>query len=239
MVALSIILLGILSLILLSPFLLGEIENIRKENWQQLGNIGQAYDAPSAILGGIALLGVVASLIVQTRQARTERIQIVRERHMELLKMTIEDPHTYGPIVGRDPGLNVDSFRRFLFTTMWINYARMGYQMDVLTEKTLKSDLFQGLFSSDAGRSWWSDAREIWLDSPVPERRARKFAEMMESEYQKALASGPPSINTADTNSALPPSAAERTRNHPGMKYAICSSIIAGYVTGRYIHRNR
>lgn len=228
-----------LSLILLSPFLLAEIEKIRGEDWQKLGNIGQTYDAPSAILGGIALLGVVASLIIQTRQARTERIQIVRERHMELLKLAIDDPQTYGPIVGRDPGLNVDDFRRFLFTTMWINYARMGYQMDVLTEKSLETDLLHGLFSSDSGRSWWSEARKIWLDSPVPERRARKFAELVESEYQKALTSGPPTINISNTNSTTPLKVKHGIRKNPVAKVSIPAAIIASYAAGRYMHRNR
>ena len=67
---------GLLSLVLFSPLLLRELTHVKGIDWQQLSNVGQTYGAASAILSGIALVGVVFSLLVQARQAKTERIRV-------------------------------------------------------------------------------------------------------------------------------------------------------------------
>src|SRR5438045_9631717 len=69
----------LLSAILFSPLFLRRVAEVRGVNWNLLGNIGQTYGAASAILSAVALLGIAVSLVLQRRQARAERIRIVRE----------------------------------------------------------------------------------------------------------------------------------------------------------------
>src|ERR1022692_2593180 len=97
LVALSVIA-GVLSLILVSPFLLRQLAQIKGFDWTELSNIGQTYGAASAILSAVALIGITLSLLIQARQATTERVRITRERHMELLRVILDAPEIYSPI---------------------------------------------------------------------------------------------------------------------------------------------
>ena len=132
---------GVLSLVLISPLLLRQLGRIGGIDWTRLSNIGQTYGAASAILSAVALIGISLSLLIQTRQARTERIKITRERHMELLRIVLDAPDVYCPVIGMQPKSAVDT-KRFLFSTMWVNYARVGFQAGVLTEEVLREDIF-------------------------------------------------------------------------------------------------
>jgi Family of unknown function (DUF6082) len=81
---------GLLSLILVSPLLLRQLAQIKGIDWTELSNIGQTYGAVSAILSAVALIGITISLVIQARQARTERVRITRERQMELLRIILD-----------------------------------------------------------------------------------------------------------------------------------------------------
>ena len=206
--SISIAFASLLLLILLSPFLLRALTRENGIHWALLSNVGQTYGAASAILSGIALIGVSLSLLIQAEQARAERIRVVRERHMELLRIVLEDPETYARAMGMDIDPLGENIRAFIFVTMLVNYGRMGYQMGVLTESSIRADFFNGLFRSELGRAWWNKYGPLWTSSPVPERRARQFVKIMDDEYRKALAMGPPTIisplkKTADRVSQL------------------------------------
>lgn len=190
---------GLLLLILISPLLLRILSYRRGVNWSQLSNIGQTYGAASAILSGVALIGVSLSLLVQARQARAERIRVVRERHMEILRIALEDPDVYARVMGMDTESFGESIRGYIFATMLVNYGRMGYQMGVLTESSVRADFFKGLFQSELGRAWWARYRRLWIDNPVPERRARQFVRIADDEYNKAVMAGPPTVTVPST----------------------------------------
>jgi hypothetical protein len=223
---------------LVSPLLLIEISHVKGEDWQQLSNVGQTYGVASAILAGIALLGVAVSLVVQARQARTERIRIVRERHLELLRMVLENPAEYGPIIGVNPNAVAEKVRPRLFAVLWMNYARMGYQMNVLSETSLRGEVLPGLFDSDLGRTWWEDVRKLWLNSPVPEKKAREFAELADSEYRRAIASGSASI-IFEKNHAKEPEATGLHSSFPVTPFAIAAAAALGYAIGAIISRSK
>jgi hypothetical protein len=183
------------------------LTHVKGIDWQQLSNIGQTYGAASAILSGVALIGVVFSLLVQARQAKSERIRVVRERHMEILQLVMSDPKVYGPVTGMlvDSQADADRVRASLLATMWMNYGRMGYQMDILSERSLRAEFFPNMFRSGLTRNWWTTYRELWLSAPVPDRRGRKFTEIAEEEYRKAVAAGPPTVlvNTVQPDTRL------------------------------------
>jgi hypothetical protein len=116
---------GILALILVSPLLLCEITQGNSIDWQKLSDAGQTYGAASALLSAVALIGVSASLLVQTRQDKVERIRMVRERHIELIQMILSDLKVYAPATG----VNVRSqseaneYQSRIMVTLWANYA--------------------------------------------------------------------------------------------------------------------
>ena len=113
---------------------------------------------------------------------------------MELLGIALEDPEIYARAIGIDINAFGENSRAFIFTTMFANYGQMGYQMGVITESSIRADFFQGLFQSELGRAWWNKYRSLWINNPVPERRARQFVKIMDDEYRKAIMAGPPMI---------------------------------------------
>lgn len=181
---------GILTLILASPLLLLQLNHVKGVDWPELSNIGQTYGAASAILSGMALVGITLSLIVQARQARAERIRITRERHTELLRLVLEAPDIYGPAIGFKPQFTVED-QRIIFCTMWVNYARMGFQMGVLTEEVLHDDIFGPAFINKPMREWWLAVRKYWSGNLVQGSKERKFVQIIDEEYRKAVAAGP------------------------------------------------
>jgi hypothetical protein len=190
----------ILSLVLASPLLLRQLGHIRGIDWTRLSNVGQTYGAASAILSAVALIGISLSLVVQTRQAKAERIRIVRERHMELLRIMLDDPDLYTPVTGAQASPGVD-IRQQLFATMWMNYSRMGFQMGVLSEKGLREETLRDVFRGEPMRTWWTNARQYWMRYPDHSRPDRQFARITDEEYRKALAGGPPLVRARQDSS--------------------------------------
>ena len=185
----------VLSLILVSPLLLRQIAKIKGIDWAQLSNIGQTYGAASAILSAIALMGVTLSLLIQARQAKTERIRITRERQIELLRIILDAPEVYGPVIGVEARLSGIDPRRFIFCTMWVNYARLGYEAGVITEPILHDDIFGPAFKGESMRKWWARTRKYWSGDLIQGRKELKFVQIVDEEYRKAEAAGPPIIH--------------------------------------------
>ena len=189
---------GVLSLILVSPLLLRQLAQIKGIDWTELSNIGQTYGAASAILSAVALIGITLSLMVQARQARIERVRITRERHMELLRIILDAPEVYSPIIGVEAARSGTDTRRFLFCTMWVNYARMGFEAGVLTEELLHDDIFAPAFKSEPMRKWWTRARKYWSGNLIQGRKDRKFVQIIDEEYRKAEKEGPAIVPSAE-----------------------------------------
>src|SRR5215475_7458026 len=80
-----------LVVIVASPLFFGFLAR-RTSRWADLANVGQAYGGIAALLSGLAVAGVTISLLLQWRQAHSDRILAVRQRHFELVKLSIEEP---------------------------------------------------------------------------------------------------------------------------------------------------
>ncbi len=192
---------GILSLVLASPLLLRELGRIRGIDWTRLSNVGQTYGAASAILSAVALIGISLSLMVQARQARAERIRVVRERHMELLRIILDNPEIYASVIGVRTPSKVDDSRRFVFSTMWMNYSRLGYQMGVINQHVLREEILRGAFRGKPMRDWWAVAGKYWSPETEPDRRSRQFVRIASEEYRRAVADGPPNVRASEVSS--------------------------------------
>ena len=189
---------AIFALILLSPLLLRQIGTLKGANWGLLSEIGQTYGAASAILSAVALGGVAVSLFLQAEQARANHIQMVREYQKDLLGMALESPEVYLPCLRPiDLDLDLNGQRQHYFISLRLNYARMSYEVGIMSEGSLRGNLLQGLFHGVAGREYWECERKNWALNK--RRAARRFFHIVENEYRKAVAAGPPSIGrTAD-----------------------------------------
>ncbi|WP_407938842.1 DUF6082 family protein [Micromonospora rubida] len=75
--------------IVLSPFLIGCISD-SEIDWFRLADVGQAYGSVSVLVSALALVGIVATSIIQSRQMRIALEYAQREQHALLLRMAME-----------------------------------------------------------------------------------------------------------------------------------------------------
>ncbi|MEU4438614.1 DUF6082 family protein [Micromonospora chalcea] len=187
--ALLLAVLAMLAAVLLSPVGLYWIGERPGYDWPLLGNVGQAYGAASAILAGLALIGVAASLVVQTREVKTAREQALRGLHTDLLKMAIDDPgllECWGPI---EESTDLAWFRKHVYTNLIVSHWQLMWEVDALSELHLEV-LADQFFKGTAGRRFWAEARGPRMKAETS-RRARRFTAVMERSYQAAIAAGP------------------------------------------------
>jgi hypothetical protein len=154
--------------------------------WQRLSDVGQAFGAVSAVVSAIALLGVVTSLVIQQRQNRMTEEQTVRQRHFELVRITMEDPkflYVWGdlPEVGYDPAL-------LGFGNLVVSHWLMLWRIGNIDEETLRRNA-AAYFAGSVGRDHWQHGGPGWS---TPDRRAERFVSIMSEEYHKAVSAGPP-----------------------------------------------
>ena len=203
---------AVVVVILLSPLLLRQLGRIGGVDWVRLSYIGQTYGAASATLSALAVGGVAISLFLQARQARATNIQMVRDYQRELIKMALENPNLYLPCL-RPVGLSdigVDDIRQNLYSNLRMSYAQMGYEVGTISEAALRRDFLEGIFQGAVGRECWSHSRERWyLDT---RSRARRFWGIVDDEYEKAVASGPPIMGRSLENIA--PAMTQRNGGH-------------------------
>ncbi|MGA2825135.1 MAG: DUF6082 family protein [Streptosporangiaceae bacterium] len=223
--------LAVLWLILISPLFLQQIEKIKGISWSNLANVGQTYGAASAILSAIALIGIALSFTLQLRQSRTERIRLVRDRRIQLLETVIDAPHLYGPVIGMSEEVTADQERRNLFTSMWVDYSRMGYELGILTEAMLRGEILPGLFRNEAGRQWWNAASHTWTEDQMLTRRDRRFIRIVKEEYVVAQARG----KKADADPSAQQAPDDGSHGRDVMKkrgWTIPAGVVAGVVIG-------
>jgi hypothetical protein len=224
-----------LFLVFSSPFYLQWLAKFKKADWTEIGNIGQAYGAASAVLSALALLGVAVSVILQVREHLANRSQIVRSQHFRLLELAIEKPELYTQILGLDGrAMSANEIRQHLFTTMFVNYAETGYSLGNIPELSLREEVLRGIFASEPGRKWWLRTERDWQKSG----RSSKFVQIVEDEYSKATFRKCPPIPSHIVENEATNSLCDRGDSKFGVAKT-GAAIMAGLLIGVAVNRAR
>jgi Family of unknown function (DUF6082) len=194
---------AVLALVAISPLALKQLTSIRAVNWGQLSNIGQTYGAASALLTGLALVGVAGSMIFQIRAIDISRAQTVRQQHAHLIEMALMDP-VYMRAWGHDPMAygGADRSRQLFYINLILSFWEDGYRLGSISENIIRGDLAI-MFCGEAGREFWAIARYARLQTSH-DRRNKRFAQIAEEEFQKATSIGPPAVRAEEPPSPLP-----------------------------------
>ena len=88
---LILVIVAIIGLVVISPLAMAGLGGLASD-WGRLSLIGQTYGAASALLSVIALTGVGASLILQAKENRSNREQVLRTSHAELMRLAMDNP---------------------------------------------------------------------------------------------------------------------------------------------------
>ncbi|WP_238580898.1 DUF6082 family protein [Streptomonospora alba] len=207
--------------------------------WERLSLIGQTYGAVSALIAVLALVGVAVTLVFQARETRHSVEESRRQAMGELLQMAMDDPdldECWGPVPGdEDPKTRKQQLYTNMIVTQWGTAFRAG----AMPERRLRANAAE-MFRGPVGRAYWAAARESRLRT-TGHRLDRRFNEILDEEYQKAVPAEP--AQHGGNREGAPPEGEERTRSGAGrLLLALASgAAIAGAAAGivQYLRRNR
>jgi len=131
----------------------------------------------------MALIGVALSLILQNRQLRASQVQLIRQMHLELTKMGIENPQlpaAIWPHPGRANFLN-SGYINFLLT-LW----QTSYLQKTMTKKALELEA-NYLFASDYSRTWWGTLARGHREAQAETKREKEFFAIIDNAYKSAM----------------------------------------------------
>jgi hypothetical protein len=179
------------TVIALSPLALRQLGSIPGSNWARLSNIGQTYGAASAVLTGLALIGVVVSVAFQVRATQASREQSSQSHHTHLVEMALEDP-VYQPCWGYAPEPS-DVYKQHFYLNLIISWWQHDYVLGGFPESALHHEVAQ-IFRGEAGRRFWAETRDYRIKVSGT-RKERRFWRIVNDEYRKAVAEGPPTVS--------------------------------------------
>lgn len=181
-----------------SPWLMRSFVTNTKFDWVTLGNAGQAFGAAAAILTALALGGVAASLFIQIRDSQTAQEQI-RVYQLELMRIGLDHPEVawYRGMSGADTAL--ERRLQMQHINLWIMYWRSQYAIGGMTLSELDHQVRTLLFSSEIGREFWREGRNIYFLS-YKLKRDYRFFKTIDQAYLSALESGAPEFGYANTD---------------------------------------
>jgi len=168
---------GFLAL-LLSPLPMVWLRSQRTD-WDELSQVGEAYGGASALLSGIALSGIAVSLLLQWRQLRSSLLYSIKQRHFELVKLTLDDPrflYVDGTEVAADPEARLKVYGNLL-----VNHWALTWDLGFMDEAALRENA-RRFFRSATARAWWT----TWGRSYLGVRHRRRFVEALTDECERA-----------------------------------------------------
>lgn len=203
----TILLLVIVSvgLVVASPLALNAFGDGRVD-WNRLSDIGQTYGAVSAIIAAVALLGVMISLVIQGREAKSARQTAQRGHLLDLLRMAMDDPRymeCWGPYLTS----TFASEGQFAYVNLIVAHWHAEYEVGEMSDALLRATA-AGVFASVPGRAYWRSTGTFWRDNYTA-RRARRFHRVLEEAYQEAITT-PPSMPPAPPATIEPARAGRR-----------------------------
>lgn len=200
LVALSVLAtVGSLGLVALSPLALRAFDHDRSQEWANISEIAQTYGAVSALLSGLAVVGVVASLVLQAREAKAARLQASRTMHIDLIKTAMENPEYLDCWGGPDASRTVLLRRQHMYVNLAVSHWSMEYEVGDLSDEWV-AEAADEIFAGEIGRSFWARSRAGRM-ATARTRRSRRLHQIMDARYEAALQTRP---RTAPALPALP-----------------------------------
>jgi hypothetical protein len=177
------VLLAVAAFLIGTPFLLLAVGLVHHNDWTRFSNEGQAYGGIAAVLGMLALVGVAASLVLQSREAAASRELAQRTIHADLISKALDDP-ALRACWGPSRHGNDEQERQHLYTNLIVSFWRSMFEIGKITEDQLHA-LSARMFANAPGRKYWSIAGPHQITRYVTERD-RKFAEILDQEHTNA-----------------------------------------------------
>lgn len=181
---------AVLLMLLASPFALDRLAGATGVDWALLADVGDAYGPAVALLTAASLLVLAVSVAFQARTARISSETTARMLHVEMMRFVMEDPSLMQVEGARWDGTAEASeeMRRWAYANMQLALFRSFHALKQLPTAELRMQM-AARFRSRIGREHWEFNR-TWFQASERNRRDRRFGEIVEEEYQKAVQAG-------------------------------------------------
>ncbi|MEU3917138.1 DUF6082 family protein [Streptomyces sp. NPDC029004] len=162
--------------------------------WAKLSDVGQVYSAVGAVVSSFALVGVAASLYLQSREARLSRELAHLSMQLEILRFGLEDPvltTAMEPPHG-SRAYSLDDYKRECYVHTVVRQKYLAFSIGVLDSRVVRTGMSLS-FRGESFRRYWEDHGDHWMGGDAAtDVTVRRFREIVESEYRRAVAEGPP-----------------------------------------------
>ncbi|GIF70970.1 hypothetical protein Asi02nite_04880 [Asanoa siamensis] len=183
------------------PFLFGLLGGDERD-WERLSFIGQAYGSVSAIISAVALAGVVATFILQRRQTQLSAQYSMRQHHLTLMKMAMDDPSLM-QCLGEKSDFSHEEAKQQTYINLLTTFWCSGWLVGDFSNNEMRVLLRDTLFSTEMGRQWW--VRVAPWRAEANHGRLRKFDGIIEKAYREWLTQNKPECASEEPLSSRMP----------------------------------
>ena len=204
------------------PYLLARLNSwIASDELARMADVGEAYGGPSALMAGIAMIGVTAALVFQIRQFKTSQAIEVRKMQIELMRMLVEDP-TLRPISPTYQGVDTERRRRAIYSNLMFKFLELGFEIGYVSRESLEIEL-AGQFRIEEIGQMWRKARRQYAAS-ASNAGQREFVAIVDRALaeasEKATLTPAPQVTGHDENQ----------RRSPGRRWFLAGLVVGGCV---------
>ncbi|HEX9538645.1 MAG TPA: DUF6082 family protein, partial [Streptosporangiaceae bacterium] len=173
-----------LILVALSPLALRSLAALRGFRWGELSSVGQTYSAVSALLVVLGLSGVAITVFLQVRESHHARIEAIRTRHYDLVRMAMEDPVYMQASRALSPLRTFDEKRQSMFINLEVQFWLMLWEFNEMSEYELRVFVADLLETRVGYRDWKHNGSDRTLNARS--RRQRRFFQIINQEFEKS-----------------------------------------------------
>ncbi|WP_433444542.1 DUF6082 family protein [Nonomuraea sp. CA-141351] len=173
--------------LLASPVFLRDFTMLVPANdWELLSNIGQAYGPAATILTALSLIGIAYSAIMQARSVRVASQQTWRMLHLEMIRLTLDDPALIQADGSAWSGAQDDFMTRLTLTAnAWTSQWYAMYALGMIRDEEMRH-VASYYFKGELGREHWKATSKHYRANAYS-RRNRTFCRIMDKELEESV----------------------------------------------------
>ncbi|BBH70950.1 hypothetical protein ACTI_76350 [Actinoplanes sp. OR16] len=173
----------VLILVVFSPLMMRWLSPDGEADWSQLSNVGQAYGGVSAVLSALAICGVGVTLLLQNRQTRAEQLLAIKDRQLEILRLSLEKPEL--TVRNELSPRTTETIMLDMHSNLWVQNWELLWQLDFIDDDAVRGHA-TWLFMDSRRHAWWELYGPTWTDNARYFKKPGQFMNAVNSGYEEA-----------------------------------------------------
>ncbi|MEU4692336.1 DUF6082 family protein [Actinoplanes sp. NPDC023714] len=157
--------------------------------WQRWSDVGQAFGAVSSVVAAFAVAALVVTSTAQSRSQRDQQTEIsLRQQHIELAKMAIDNPHlaaVWPRTTMEDPVTQA----QYRYANLLLQHAWLHHKTGLSSREEMISNM-RYFFASPTIRDFWektaSTRRSIYVQG-APDAGMAEIADQIWQECRAVI----------------------------------------------------